>query len=926
MLKSLNTNLMGLERRQLYHRRPAIGLALLLAGFVALRLTALGQPRIVAWGDFSSGTNIPTGITDIRTIAAGPNYGLLLRSNGTVVVWGDNSSGQTNVPPSLTSVAAIAAGGNHCLALRSNGTVAAWGLNNFGQATVPASVTNAIAIAAGAYHSLALRSNGTVVVWGGNLSAVTNIPAGLNGVTAISAGDAHSLVLRTNGTLAAWGDNGSGQTNLPVSLGLTNIMKIAAGYHHNLAVRSNGTVVAWDAGVVNVYGESTVPANLTNIASVAAGYFLSLAVSSNGTVSAWGQNFTSETNVPPGLTNVTTIATGTSPSSDFCAALTPSPLCPPGFPDNFECRIPLSGSNISFSPSNLGATSEPGEPQHSDLDAQKSVWYSWTAPFSGGAVLSATSDFKSPIVAVYTGTSVTALTRIVANTTAFSHSRPVFSAVAGTTYQIAVDGTTVNGSTGEGHFAITLVLSPPPTNDAFASRLPISGNYLETAGSFDGTTREPGEPLHTNSNGDATFQQTLWWTWLAPTNLGVTTIPVSLVADAVSFPPNIGVYTGTSVSALTQVPGLTAQTNGMTRMASFIATAGTQYQVALAGIQNDPLGEDASPRIGNYRFRFNIHALALSFAGLNLTNNPNNSVGFGANLQVTNYGAVPSLPLRAQITANAGVSVLGTDTGYATNAQIPLLTTNLPSLQPGQGLVRRIIGTIPAPSTNPGPVLTNGVGYGAFGQLQEQVDTNWFTVDQALLSFGVWPDLGGFGGPGGGVIRLDPGLTGAGFNPLAGVSILGAGTIQEGQTTNYIGNARYANSYLYTFSNTVWTTTLFSIATNGIFSTGSTTSNTTATLTAAYSSGGFNYSTATNVAILNLPPPVIDQLAVAGTNFTFRIQGVAGRSHVIEATTNLSPPVSWSGVSNVVIPAGGLFNFTNTMGTNSARFFRVRES
>jgi hypothetical protein len=104
--------------------------------------------------------------------------------------------------------------------------------------------------------------------------------------------------------------------------------------------------------------------------------------------------------------------------------------------------------------------------------------------------------------------------------------------------------------------------------------------------------------------------------------------------------------------------------------------------------------------------------------------------------------------LRAQVTANSGISVLGTDTGYATNAQIPLLTTNLPILQPGQGLVRRIIGTIPAPSTNPGPVLTNGVGYGAFGQLQEQVDTNWFTVDQAVLAFGVWPDLGGFGGPG----------------------------------------------------------------------------------------------------------------------------------------------------------------------------------
>jgi hypothetical protein len=185
---------------------------------------------------------------------------------------------------------------------------------------------------------------------------VTNVPAGLSGVIAISAGDAHSLALKTNGTLAAWGDNGSGQTNLPASLGLTNIMRISAGYHHNLAVRSNGTVVAWDASVVNVYGESTVPPNLTNVAAVAGGYFLSLALKSNGTVTAWGQNFNGQTNVPAGLTNVTSIVTGTSSSSDFCAALTPSPLCPPGFPDNFECRIPLTGSNITLSPSNIGAT------------------------------------------------------------------------------------------------------------------------------------------------------------------------------------------------------------------------------------------------------------------------------------------------------------------------------------------------------------------------------------------------------------------------------------------------------------------------------------------------------------------------------------------------------------------------------------------
>src|SRR5262249_23082340 len=148
------------------------------------------------------------------------------------------------------------------------------------------------------------------------------------------------------------------------------------------------------------------------------------------------------------------------------------------------------------------------------------------------------------------------------------------------------------------------------------------------------------------------------------------------------FPPNIGVYTGTAVGSLTKVAALTGQTNGMTRSDSFVAAAGTTYQIALGGLQFDHVSFSpivwvyCSPRFGNYRFRLNIHALALSFTSINLTNNGDNSTGFGATLQATNFGAVTSNPLRVQLTANSGVSVLGTDTGFQTNAQILLVQTN----------------------------------------------------------------------------------------------------------------------------------------------------------------------------------------------------------------------------------------------------------
>src|SRR5712664_4071975 len=92
--------------------------------------------------------------TRYLAIAAGWKHSLALKSDGRVVAWGDNSSGQSTVPANLTGVIAIAAGGSHSLALKSNGTVVAWGDNYFGERTVPTNLTEVIAIAAGYYHNL----------------------------------------------------------------------------------------------------------------------------------------------------------------------------------------------------------------------------------------------------------------------------------------------------------------------------------------------------------------------------------------------------------------------------------------------------------------------------------------------------------------------------------------------------------------------------------------------------------------------------------------------------------------------------------------------------------------------------------------------------------------------------------------------------
>ena len=277
--------------------------------------------RVVAWGDDNSGeSDVPSGLIDVTSVAAGAGFNLALMADGTVAAWGDNYYGETTGFPTqtspyqavanpvtlsgliLTNVVALAAGNTFALALRSDSTVAAWGDNTFGQATVPVGLTNVIAITAGEVFAVALKSDGTVVEWGYGLGGV---PDGLENVVAIAAGGNTALALRRDGTVVAWGDNTYGQATLPV--GLTNVTAITAGSDFALALRSDGRVVAWGS---NIAGQTNVPAGLTNVVAIAAGDFHTVVLEQAGTVVAWGDNGPGESDVPAGLNGVTAVAAG----------------------------------------------------------------------------------------------------------------------------------------------------------------------------------------------------------------------------------------------------------------------------------------------------------------------------------------------------------------------------------------------------------------------------------------------------------------------------------------------------------------------------------------------------------------------------------------------------------------------------------------
>ena len=176
-------------------------------------------------------------------MACGYGTSLFLRSDGTVT----NNPDVYPAVGGLTKVTAIAAGVNQYMALRSDGTVVAFGNGAFPNATnVPPGLSNVVAIASGYAHCLALKSDGRIVTWGSGAS--TNVPAILTNasaprVIAIAAGgypqgQGHSLAVLTNGTVISWGDNFAGETNVPS--GLSNVVAVAGGAYHSLGLVSDG--------------------------------------------------------------------------------------------------------------------------------------------------------------------------------------------------------------------------------------------------------------------------------------------------------------------------------------------------------------------------------------------------------------------------------------------------------------------------------------------------------------------------------------------------------------------------------------------------------------------------------------------------------------------------------------------------------------
>lgn len=138
--------------------------------------------------------------------------------------------------------------------------------------------------------------------------------------------------------------------------------------------------------------------------------------------------------------------------------------------DDFVMRVPLSGGLVATTGTTVSATRETGEPNHGG-SGQRSIWWTWTAPASASTTIDTAGSAFNTLLGVYTGSNVSNLTTIATSSTVGTiKAKVTFNAVAGTTYQIAVDG--IAGASGTANLSIVVndfsqLISPATVGNGF---------------------------------------------------------------------------------------------------------------------------------------------------------------------------------------------------------------------------------------------------------------------------------------------------------------------------------------------------------------------------------------------------------------------------------------------------------------------------
>ncbi len=247
--------------------------------------------------------------SDWKSLSAGSNHLLALKTNGSLWALGRNDNAQLGdgslndqrsafvrvvLPDEVVS---MATGFNHSVALTSDGRYQSWGENDSGQLglgvagtfqLVPLQVgtdTRWASISFGDGFAVSLKHDGTLWTWGSNFSGELGHGTLLNQTAPTRVGQdsdwafadassGHALAIKKNGTLWGWGQNFTGQLARdpaqvsqqlsPAQIGTDrDWLNVAAGAGYSLALKADGSLWVWGENQRGQLGDGFTISRLT---------------------------------------------------------------------------------------------------------------------------------------------------------------------------------------------------------------------------------------------------------------------------------------------------------------------------------------------------------------------------------------------------------------------------------------------------------------------------------------------------------------------------------------------------------------------------------------------------------------------------------------------------------------------------------------
>ncbi|MDR1117168.1 MAG: hypothetical protein LBL09_02850 [Oscillospiraceae bacterium] len=255
----------------------------------ARRLVGSSETALLSAEAGSEVTVIDISTADIVSVEAGDAHTVVLKSDGTVWAWGDNSSGQlgnSSMASSDTPVRVGSLEGISSISTSGDGT------------------------------SAAVDMDGGVWIWGPEATAegveILSAPrcvSGLEDIAQVVCGNGFRGAVKLDGTVWTWGQNSGGELGLGITDTvissprrvelITGAISITAGAHFMTCVDSDGAVWTWGQNDKGQLGRNTeasfdpapgMAEGLEGIIGVSSGLNHSVALKKDGSVLTWGAN------------------------------------------------------------------------------------------------------------------------------------------------------------------------------------------------------------------------------------------------------------------------------------------------------------------------------------------------------------------------------------------------------------------------------------------------------------------------------------------------------------------------------------------------------------------------------------------------------------------------------------------------------------